>query len=172
MVVFAERGQTMIFGLSLETFTYLHVSISLIAIFAGLVVVIGMIGGTAFRLVAALFLITTALTSITGFFFPFKGVTPAIVLGILSLIVLAVAVIAKSKGETNSAWRGTYVISSVVALYFNFFVLIVQSFEKVPSLHVLAPTQSELPFKIAQLLTLLLFILLATIAFRRFRFAE
>jgi len=106
----------------------------------------------------------TALTSLTGFLFPFKGVTPAIVLGILSLIVLAVAIIARRRG-----WRGTYVISAILAPYFNFFVLIVQSFQKIPSLHALAPTQSELPFKLAQFITLVVVIALTTVAFRKFR---
>jgi hypothetical protein len=119
----------------------------------------------------AVFLSMTALTSLTGFLFPFKGVTPAIVLGVLSLIVVALAIVAQRRSATSGAWRGTYVIASATALYFNFFVLIVQSFQKIPSLHALAPTQSETPFKMAQLATLLIFISLATFAFRRFRLA-
>lgn len=156
----------MVLGLSLSAFTFLHVAISLIAIAAGFLVLLAMIGGRELSAVTALFLITTALTSLTGFLFPFKGVTPGIVIGILSLIVLVLAVIARRRG-----WRGTYVISAVLALYFNFFVLIVQSFEKVPSLHALAPTQTEAPFKVAQLLTVVLFAVLTTLAFRRFRAA-
>jgi hypothetical protein len=154
----------MILGMSLRTFTYLHVYISLIAIGAGFIVVYGMIAARRFPLLTNIFLYMTVLTSLTGFLFPFKGVTPAIVLGILSLIVLAVAIIARRRG-----WRGTYVISAILALYFNFFVLIVQSFQKIPSLHALAPTQSELPFKLAQFMTLVVVIALTTLAFRKFR---
>jgi hypothetical protein len=154
----------MILGMSLRTFTYLHVYISLIAIGAGFIVVYGMIAARRFPLLTNIFLYMTVLTSLTGFLFPFKGVTPAIVLGILSLIVLAVAIIARRRG-----WRGTYVISAILALYFNFFVLIVQSFQKIPSLHALAPTESELPFKLAQFITLVVVIALTTVAFRKFR---
>jgi hypothetical protein len=162
----------MILGLSLTAYTYLHVFISLVAIAAGFVVILAMIGGLTFSVVTKLFWVTTALTSLTGFFFPFKGITPAIVLGILSLIVLALAVIAQRRAAQSSLWRGTYVLASAIALYFNFFVLVVQSFQKIPALHALAPTQSETPFKVAQLVTLLIFISLATFAFRRFRFAR
>jgi hypothetical protein len=154
----------MILGMSLRTFTYLHVYISLIAIGAGFIVVYGMIAARRFPLLTNIFLFMTVLTSLTGFLFPFKGVTPAIVLGILSLIVLAVAILARRRG-----WRGTYVISAILALYFNFFVLIVQSFQKIPSLHALAPTQSELPFKLAQFITLVVIIALTTVAFKKYR---
>jgi hypothetical protein len=153
----------MILGLSLTMFTYLHVYISLIAIGAGFIVVYGMIAAKPLPLLTAIFLFMTALTSLTGFLFPFKGVTPAIVLGILSLIVLVVAVIARRRG-----WRGTYVITAILAFYFNFFVLIVQSFQKIPALHALAPTQSELPFKLAQLVTLIVVIALTTLAFKKY----
>ena len=162
----------MILGLSLTAYTYLHVFISLVAIAAGFIVIFAMIGGLKFRVVTKLFWVTTALTSLTGFLFPFKGITPAIVLGILSLIVLALTIVAQRRINQSSSWRGTYVIASAIALYFNFFVLVVQSFQKIPMLHVLAPTQSETPFKIAQLITLLTFISLTTLAFRRFRIAE
>ena len=156
----------MVLGLSLQAFTFLHVAISLIAIAAGLLVLLAMIGGRDLRPLTALFLVTTALTSLTGFLFPFKGVTPGIVVGILSLIVLALAMIARRRG-----WPGTYAITATLALYFNVFVLIVQSFEKVPSLHALAPTQTETPFKVAQLFTLVLFVALTTLAFRKRRAA-
>jgi hypothetical protein len=159
----------MILGMSLRTFTYLHVYISLIAIGAGFIVVYGMIAAKRLPLLTNIFLFTTALTSLTGFLFPFKGVTPAIVLGILSLVVLVVAVIARRRNHTGGAWRGTYVISAILALYLNFFVLIVQSFQKIPALHALAPTQSELPFKLAQLVTLALIISVSTIAFKKYR---
>jgi hypothetical protein len=140
------------------------VYISLVAIAAGFVVVYGMILAKRFPLFTTVFLFMTALTSLTGFLFPFKGVTPAIVLGILSLIVLALAIIARRRD-----WHGTYVITAILALYFNVFVSIVQSFEKIPSLHALAPTQSELPFKLAQLIMLVAVIALTTVAFKKYR---
>lgn len=159
----------MILGMSLRMFTYLHVYISLIAIGAGLIVVYGMIAAKRLPLLTSIFLITTALTSLTGFLFPFKGVTPGIVVGILSLIVLVLAVIARRRSPASTAWRGTYVISAILALYFNIFVLIVQSFEKIPALHALAPTESEMPFKLAQLATLIVIIALTTAAFKKYR---
>jgi hypothetical protein len=159
----------MILGLSLAAFTYLHVAISLIAIAAGLVVIVAMIGAKKVPAVTALFLVTTVLTSLTGFLFPFKGITPGIVVGILSMIVLLLAIVALYVRGLAHAWRAVYVVSSALALYFNVFVFIVQSFEKVPALKALAPTQTEAPFKIAQLATLLLFIGLTIAAFRRFR---
>ena len=159
----------MIRGLSLAAFTYLHVAISLIAIAAGFVAIVGMIGARRLPAINQLFLVTTALTSVTGFLFPFKGVTPGIVIGILSLVILLLATVALYGRGLAGVWRGTYVITAAVALYFNVFVLIVQSFEKVPALRALAPTQSEAPFKIVQLATLLLFIALTVAAFRRFR---
>lgn len=159
----------MILGLSIAAFTYLHVAISLIGIAAGLVAIVGMIGGRRLPAVTALFLIATALTSMTGFLFPFKGITPGIVVGILSILVLLVAAVALYAKRLAGVWRGAYVISAALALYFNVFVLIVQSFEKMPALKALAPTQSEAPFKIAQLVTLVLFAVLTIAAFRRFR---
>jgi hypothetical protein len=159
----------MVIGMSLRMFTYLHVYISLIAIGAGFIVVYGMIAGRRLPLLTNLFLFTTALTSLTGFLFPFKGITPAIVVGIVSLIVLVVAVIARRRSHLSGTWRGTYVISSILALYLNSFVLIAQMFQKIPALHALAPTQSEMPFKLAQLGTLVLIIALSTIAFRKYR---
>jgi hypothetical protein len=159
----------MILGLSTAAFTSLHVLLSLIGIATGFIVVFGMIGARWLSRWNTLFLVTTLLTSVTGFLFPFKGVTPGIVVGVLSILVLILAAVALYSGHLAGGWRGTYVISAAVALYFNFFVLIVQSFEKVPALKSLAPTQSEAPFKIAQLLALIVFIFLTVLAFRRFR---
>src|SRR5205823_1713264 len=107
---------------------------------------------------------TTVLTSVTGFGFPIHGVTPGIVLGILSLVVLAIAIFARYARHLSGGWRRAYVITASIALYFNCFVLVVQSFQKVPALHALAPTQKEPPFGIAQLTLLVLFILLTTVA--------
>lgn len=92
-------------------------------------------------------------------------------MGVLSLLVLLLAIIARYVRHLAGAWRSTYVITAILALYFNFFVLIVQSFEKIPALKALAPTQSEPPFKLAQLAALVLFVVLTTVAYRRFRAA-
>lgn len=159
----------MILGLSTTAFTQLHVILSLIGIASGFVVGFGMLGAKRLPAVTALFLATTVLTSVTGFLFPFKGITPGIVVGILSIIVLLLAIVALYNKHLDGSWRGAYVISVMLALYFNVFVLIVQSFEKLPALNALAPTQTELPFKVAQLLVLVLFVVLTVLAYRKFR---
>jgi hypothetical protein len=159
----------MILGMSVAVFTQVHVAISLIAIAAGFVVVFGMIASKRLPLLTALFLIATAATSVTGFMFPYHGLTPGIVIGVLSLVVLLFASVALYSGHLIGGWRSTYVITAILALYLNFFVLIVQSFEKVPALHALAPTQKEMPFKLAQLVTLAVFVVLTVLAVKRFR---
>lgn len=158
----------MILGMSLATFTQFHVALSLIGILSGLVAVLGMLGSRQLNSVTALFLITTILTSLTGFLFPFHGVTPGIVIGILSLIVLLLAILARYAFHYAGGWRATYVITSVIAIWFNVFIFIVQSFEKVPSLNALAPTQTETPFKVTQLVVLIAFIVLGIRAVRKF----
>lgn len=158
----------MILGMSLSAFTQFHVALSIIGILSGLVVLLGMLGSKPLNAVTALFFIATVLTSLTGFLFPFHGVTPGIVIGILSLIVLLLAILARYAFHYAGGWRATYVITSVIALWFNVFVFIVQSFEKVPSLHALAPTQTESPFKIAQLVVLIAFIVLGIRAVQKF----
>jgi len=158
----------MILGMSLHTFTQFHVALSLIAILSGLVVLLGMLASFRLNTLTALFLITTVLTSLTGFLFPFHGVTPGVVVGILSLIVLLAAILARYAFHLSGGWRATYVVCSVIALWFNVFVFIVQSFEKVPALHALAPTQTESPFKIAQIVVLLTFIVLGIRAVKKF----
>ncbi|HEY3663784.1 MAG TPA: hypothetical protein VGL24_11580 [Chthoniobacterales bacterium] len=153
----------------MNTFTQVHVAISLVAIFTGLIVLAGLIRSQRMNGWTAWFLITTVLTSVTGFFFPFKGVTPAIIVGIISLIVLAIAIAARYGSHLHGAARWVYIVSAVVALYFNCFVLVVQSFLHIPALHVLAPKGNEPPFAIAQGIVLLLFLVLGTLAVRRFR---
>jgi len=106
---------------------------------------------------------------VTGFFFPFHGFTPAIALGIMSLIVLAVAIFARYPCQLAGHWRWIFVASAVIALYFNVFVGIVQAFEKIPALNALAPTQTEPPFKLTQLVVLVLFVLITIVAAIRFR---
>lgn len=158
----------MILGLSLGAFTFLHVMFSLIGIASGLVVILGMIRSMRLPAVTALFLSTTVLTSVTGFLFPFHGVTPGIILGVLSLIVLVLAILALHVGKLAGAWRGTYVINATLALYFNFFVLIAQSFAKSQALKSIAPTQSSPVFIGTELAAIVAFIVLGALAFRRF----
>jgi hypothetical protein len=147
----------------------IHVIISLIAILSGLVVLFGLLAKKRSDGWTALFLTTTVLTSATGFFFPFHGITPAIVLGVISFAVLALAIFARYARDLAGSWRKTYVISAVLALYFNVFVLIVQAFQKVPALKAIAPTQNDPPFKIVQLVALLVFIIAGVVATIRFR---
>jgi hypothetical protein len=153
----------------LQIYTIIHTLISLVAIFTGLIVLFGMLGGKRLDCWTKWFLITTVATSVTGFFFPFHGFTPAIGVGIISLIVLAIAIFARYSRRLAGHWRWIYVVTAVIALYFNVFVLIVQSFEKIPALHVLAPTQTEPSFKVTQLVVLALFVVLGIAAAIRFR---
>ena len=148
----------------MKTFTQIHVAISLIAIVTGLVVMFGLLARNRLDRWTALFLLFTVATSVTGFFFPFHGFTPAIGVGIISMFVLAVAIFARYARKLAGAWRWIYVITAMVALYLNVFVLIAQSFQKISILKALAPTQSEPPFLFAQLLTLVLFIVLSIVA--------
>src|ERR1700720_3400709 len=131
----------MIFGMS--TFTFVHVLLSLIGIFSGFIVMFGLFAGKRLDAWTAIFLFTTVATSVTGFLFPFHKFLPSHGVGIVSLSVLAVAIFARYVRHLDGAWRRAYVITAVLALYFNVFVLIVQAFMKVPALNALAPTQSE-----------------------------
>src|SRR4030081_566013 len=153
----------------LTIYTIVHTLISLIGIFSGLVMLAGWLGGHRLEGWTKLFLITTILTSVTGFFFPFHGFTPAIGVGIISLFVLAVAIFARYGRRLAGAWRWIYVVTAMVALYLNVCVLVVQLFQKVPALKALAPTQSEPPFAVTQLVVLGLFVLLTIIAAIKFR---
>jgi len=154
------------------TLTKIHVVISLIGILTGVVVLIGLISGRRLNGWTAWFLTSTVGTSVTGFFFPFHGVTPGIILGIISLLLLAVAIFARYFRRFVGPWRGIYVVTAMIALYLNVFVLIAQLFQKVPALKALAPTQTDPPFLVAQLSTLLIFILLTIAAAIRFRSAH
>ena len=153
----------------LGAFTAFHVAISLVAILAGFVVVIQLLGSSSSKCWTATFLGTALATSLTGFLFPFRGFTPAIGTGIVAVIVMVPTLIAFYGKKLAGFWRPTYVIGAVLSLYLNFFVLIVQSFLKIPALNVLAPTQKEPPFAIAQGLALLLFIGLGIAATLKFR---
>ena len=159
----------MVLGMSLATYTIVHVIISLVGIGSGLIVLFGLLNGKLLSPWNGLFLLTTILTSVTGFFFPYTKITPGIILGVLSLITLAIAMYALYARHLSAGWRRTYAVTAMIALYFNVFVLVAQLFEKVPAIHALAPTQTEPPFKIAQLLLLILSIVLITLAAKRFR---
>src|SRR4029077_20920510 len=158
----------MIIGLSLQTFTTIHVIISLLAIASGIVVLIGMLGSHRMQGLTALFLITTILTSVTGFLFRIHGFTPGLGTGIVSLVLLAVALYGLYGKGLVGTWRWIYVACAVSALYLNVLVLIVQSFQKVPKLQVLAPTQSEPPFLITQSAALVVFLIVGVVAALRF----
>jgi len=138
----------------LATFTLFHVAISVLGIIAGLVVVGGLLAGASLDGWTLVFLVTTILTSVTGFGFPSTAILPSHVVGGLSLVVLAVCVTARYLQHLSGVWRATFVISAVTALYFNVFVLVVQLFAKTPALQELAPTQSEAPFAVTQALVL------------------
>ncbi len=153
----------------LQIYTIIHTLLSLIAIFTGLIVAFGMLAGNRLNGWTKWFLFTAVATTITGFFFPFHGFTPAIGLGIISLPFLALTIFARYPKQLAGAWRGIYVAGAVICLYFNLFVLVVQSFEKIPALHALAPTQTESPFKLSQLVVLVVSILLLIVALFRFR---
>lgn len=157
----------MIFGST--GFTLFHTALSLIAILTGLVVLRGLIRNEALNSWTLWFLVTTVATTLTGFLFPFRGFTPAIGTGIVSTAVLAATIPARYAFHLAGAWRRIYVIGAVVSLYLNCFVLVVQSFLKVPALHALAPQGTEPPFAIAQGVVLLLAMVSGYLAVRRFR---
>ncbi len=159
----------MVLGMSLSTFTLLHVIISLAGIGSGFIVMYGLLNGKRLDGWTAIFLATTVLTSLTGYLFPFEGFKPSYVVGGISLIVLAVAIWARYSRRLEGAARGIYISTAAVALYLNCFVAVIQAFAKVPALHALAPTQKEPPFLIAQLFLLALFIGLTVLAIKRFR---
>jgi hypothetical protein len=153
-----------------QPLTIAHVVISLVGLATGFVVIWGLLTGRRLDGWTALFLGFTVATSVTGFvFFPIKGVTPGIVLGVISLVVLAVSIYARYARHMAGPWRPIYIITAVIAQYLNYFVLIVQSFMKVPALHDLAPTQSEPPFAIAQLVALVAFVVLGVFSAIKFR---
>jgi hypothetical protein len=153
----------------MKIFTSIHVLISLAGILSGLFVLFGLLTATRLEGLTKLFLTTSVATSATGFFFPFHGLTPAIVVGILSLLALGAAIFARYGRQLAGAWRATYVISAVFALYLNVFVLVAQSFLHIPALKAVAPTQNDPSFKLAQLVVLASFIALGVLATLRFR---
>ncbi len=169
----------MILGMSIHAFTVLHVIISLIAIASGLIVLFGMLGSHRLPAMTALFLLTTVLTSVTGFIFPIEGFTPALAVGVISMVVLAIALFALYGKRLAGAWRWTYVVTALIALWFNVFVLIVQSFEKLSLLNPHAPQvgppfsePQNTHFAIAQGMALVVLLALGLIAAFKFRPAQ
>jgi hypothetical protein len=161
----------MVLGMSLATFTLLHVIISLIAIASGLVVMFGMLGSKRQPGLTAIFLLFTILTSVTGFMFPFTQLLPSHMIGILSLVLLAIACIALYAMNLAGSWRWIYVVTALLSLYFNVFVLVIQSFLKIPALTAIAPGNppSGPVFAVVQGLVLVFFALVIIGAWRRFK---
>jgi hypothetical protein len=158
----------MVLGMSLSTFTLLHVIISLAGIGSGFIVLFGLLSGKRLDGWTAIFLTTTVLTNLTGFLFPFEGLKPSYIVGGISLLVLAIAIWARYGGRLAGSSRWIYVVSAAVALYLNCFVAVVQAFLKIPALHALAPTGSEPPFLVAQTVVLAIFVWLTWLAAKRF----
>lgn len=158
----------MILGMTLSAFTIFHVVISLVGIATGLIVAYGLLAGKRFDSWTAIFLLFTVLTSVTGFLFPITHLTPGLVVGVISLVVLAISILARYPLHLTGIWRLVYVISAMVALYLNVFVLVAQLFLKVPALKALAPTGKEPPFLIAQLTVMAVFVVLTVLAAKRF----
>ena len=161
----------MVLGLSLANFTMVHVIISLIGIVSGIIVMFGMLGSKRMPGLTAIFLLSTILTSATGFGFPFTQLLPSHMIGILSLVLLAIACIALYAMRLAGPWRWIYVVTALAALYLNVFVGVIQAFLKIPTLHALAPSvpPSEPPFAVIQGLVLLFFVIVIIGAWRRFR---
>ena len=153
----------------MSALTLVHVAISLVGIASGFVVVWGLLTNRRLDGWTLVFLATTVATSVTGFFFPFEKLLPSHILGIISLMVLAIAIVVRYPRKMHGGWRRTYAVTAVIAFYLNFFVLIVQSFMKIPVLHDAAPTQQEAPFVISQTIALAVFVALAILSVIRFR---
>jgi hypothetical protein len=159
----------MILGMSLAAFTQFHVLLSLIGIVSGLVVALAMLGANRLPVLTAIFLLTTAATSATGFMFHFASFGPPEVIGVISLVALGVAILALYSYKLAGAWRWIYVAAAMFALYLNVFVGVVQAFQKVPFFHGLAPTQKEPPFAVVQGIVLIAFIALGIATAKKFR---
>jgi hypothetical protein len=152
--------------------TLVHVIISLIGIASGFIVMFGMFAGKRLDGWTAIFLVLTILTSVTGFvFFPFEKITPGIILGVLSLVLLAVAVYARYPAKMAGGWRSAYVVTAILAQWFNVFVLIAQIFQKVPAAKALAPTPNAPAFLIIQTIVMVIFIVLIVMTVKKFRTA-
>jgi len=167
-----NKGDAVIMFSGMSPFTLFHVLLSLAGILSGLIVLFGLLTAKRLDGWTAVFLLTTVLTSVTGFLFPFHKLLPSHVLGIISLVLLAIGIYARYSKKLVGGWSRAFAATSVLALYLNVFVFIVQLFQKVPSLHSLAPTQSEPPFKITQLVFLVVFLALTILAAKKFRYDQ
>ncbi|MDB5641114.1 MAG: hypothetical protein JWN07_431 [Hyphomicrobiales bacterium] len=155
--------------MSLSALTTFHTLISLIAIAAGAVAVTGLFRNGSFRRATHLFLATAVLTSLTGFLFPLNGVTPAVITGVLALGILALVLMAFYLFHLTGAWRWIFAIGMVASLYLLVFVGVAQAFQKIAFLNGFAPTQSETPFLVAQLVALVMFVVIGVLATRSYR---
>jgi len=156
----------MSFGL--QIFTLVHVAISVVGIVSGCVALFGQLSGPRLDRWTAWFLASTVLTNATGFGFPVDHFLPSHAIAIFSLVLLTVAIYAWYGRRLAGVWRMVYVVTAVAALYLNVFVLVVQLFRRLPALAALAPTQSEWPFGVTQLVVLVAFIVLGVGAAKRF----
>ena len=152
---------------ALQYFTLVHVIISLIGIASGFGALSGLLAGRLLTRWQAVFLATTVATTVTGFFFPFHGFTPAIGVGIITTLLLVVAIYAYASQKVAGKWRSAFIGSSIAALYLNCFVLVVQLFQKMPALNALAPKQTEPAFIVTHLIVLTIFIALALAALKQ-----
>jgi hypothetical protein len=155
--------------LGMTPLTFVHVLLSLVGIFAGFIVMFGMFAAKRLDGWTSLFLLTTVLTSVTGFFFPFHKLLPSHIIGIISLVMLLLAILARYSFHLAGAWRKTYVAAAMISLYLNVFVLIVQAFEKAPALHAIAPTLNAPAFLVTQVVVMVIFIVFTVIAAKKFR---
>jgi hypothetical protein len=153
----------------LTILTLTHVAISLVGVLSGIIVAFGLVAGKRIDGWTGAFLTTTVLTSVTGFLFPVHHFMPSHAVGMLSLVLLSLAIYARYSQKLGGGWRKTYAVCAVASLYLNVFVAIVQAFGKIPPLKTLAPTQSEPPFKVTQAIVLALFVILGILATLRFR---
>jgi len=159
----------MILGVTTATFTLVHVLISLIGIGSGLIVAYGLLSGKRLDGWTVTFLVTTILTSVTGFLFPVEHILPSHIIGVISLVVLAMSLLARYGRHMQHSWRTIYVVCAIIALYLNVFVAVFQSFLKIPPVHALAPTQKEPPFLFTQLAVMAIFVIIGIFAVKRFR---
>ena len=159
----------MILGMTTSTFTLVHVVISLAGLGSGFIVAYGLLTARRLEAWTALFLATTILTCLTGFLFPVEHILPSHRVGIISVVVLAIALVARYAGHMEGSWRPTYIVTALIALYLNTFVAVVQSFLKIPALHALAPQGKEPPFVVAQLVVMAIFGVIGIFAVKRFR---
>jgi len=164
-----EGSHAVMLGMSLATLTVLHVVLSLVGMLAGAVVVVGVLASRRLPVWSLVFLSTTALTSFTGFFFPVERLVPPHIVGVVSLIALAVAAVALYVYQLSGSWRLIYAIGVLLGLYLNVLIGVLQAFQKLHPLQSLAPTPAAPPHLVAQVVVLLIFVALGVVAVKSFR---